>query len=145
MKKTQLLLITLLSTLISAKRWLVPRRIHNSVQKSDPYPHDAYAKMYAKIRAKTRQIARKLQREKLYALKTSPANNFGAMDLAESRRLRKIQAKLKKVKTAVVEPKRFFDVDEFMKERNTYREKQRKELKKLKSHGKRSVMFTENA
>ena len=129
----------MLSTLISAKPWLKPTRIHDSVQQPGPRPYDAYAKMYAKIRAKTRQIARKLQREKLYALKKRPANNFGAMDLAESRRHRKIQAKLNKVKTVVVKPKRFFDVDEFMKERNTYREKQRRELKKLRSHDRRSL------
>ena len=104
--KTKIFLITLFATVISAK----PRRSHDSERSSDTRPsttepinYDAYARMYAKIRAKTRLIARKIQREKLYALKDRRTNNFGAMDLDESRRHRKsLKIKLKKSESVVV-------------------------------------------
>lgn len=146
---TKTFLITLLATIISAK----PRRSHDSVRTSDTRPsttepminYDAYARMYAKIRAKTRLIARKIQREKLYALKDRRINNFGAMDLDESRRHRKSQEiKLKKRKSVVVKAKKNDGADKFRKERNTYRLKQRKDIyyryyNGSKSHGTRRV------
>ena len=58
------------------------------------------------------------------------------MDLDESRRHRKIQDDLNKNGTVVVKPK-FFDAEGFRKERNTNRFKQKKEVVKSKSHGKK--------
>ena len=116
--KTQITLITLLAAMIQAK----PRRSYNSLQQSDTRQfslnYDSKARMYAKIRANTRRIARKIRLEN--SLKKRQSNNFGAMDLDESRRHRKIQDDLKKNGTVVVKPK-FFDAEGFRKERNTHR------------------------
>ena len=131
--KTQLILISSLATMISAK----PRRAHDLVQKSNDTQkiinHDAYARMFAKIRAKTRIIARKIQLEKLYALKKRQASNFGAMDLDETRRHRKIQkAKFKESKNSFNLRSKFLgDAGQFGKRRNTYRLNQRKLLTKF--------------
>ena len=106
---TMSFLITSHNAMISAE----PRRTHNnSVQKSEtrqpklePIIYDAFAmaRKYAKLRAQTQIIARKIQREKLDAVKKRQANNFGAMDLDESRRHRKSQeAKLKNSENSVV-------------------------------------------
>ena len=149
MKAQKLILTILLATIVSAK----PRSAHqNSVHKFETRQstlevinYSAYARKYAKIRATTRRIARKIQREKLNAVKKRQANNFVGMDLEESRRQQNSkEATLKKSEKSVVEPKTLAVIDKFRKDRNEYRMRYRKDITTLnydgsKSHGRRSV------